>query len=335
MSRGAATLGEPGGMLTAMTPWLTLVTGTESLLADRAVAAAVAAVRATDPDLEVHTVEPGSVEPGELTAMASPSLFGGTRVIVVRGGHELGADLTAELVALIGDRPEDVHLVITHSGAANRGKLVLEAARKAGAHEVSAVPLKKFKDRLAFVTAEFRKGRRSLDDDAAQALLESIGDDVRELASASSQLMSDTEGVVDLAAVRRYYAGRADVTSFAVADRTVEGRTGEAVGLLRHALASGVAPVLVTSALATQLRSLVLVGSAPRGLSQAEVARHAGLPPWKVDSVRRQLRGWDGDGIARAIQAVARADAVVKGAGGDPAYALEQALVTVSTSRAS
>ena len=267
--------------------------------------------------------------------MASPSLFGGTRVIVVRRAHELGADLSAELVDLISSDLDGVHLVVAHSGAANRGKAVLEAARKAGAHEVAAAPLKKFGDRLAFVTGEFRHGRRRIDDAAARALLESIGDDVRELASASSQLMSDTEGDVDLAAVRRYYAGRADVTSFAVADRTVEGRTGEAVELLRHALASGVAPVLVTSALATQLRALVLVASAPRGLSQGDVARHAGLPPWKVDVVRRQLRGWDGDGIAAAIRVVAWADAEVKGAGGDPEYALEKAVVTVSTSRAS
>ncbi len=297
--------------------------------------AVVTAVRHADHDLEVHTVEPGSADPGELGAMASPSLFGGTRVIVVRRAHELGSELSAELVALIADSADvdDIHLVVTHSGAANRGKAVLEAARKAGAHEVSAAPLKKFSDRQAFVAAEFRHGRRSIDEAAARALLESVGDDVRELASAASQLMSDTEGVIDLPAVRRYYAGRADVTSFAVADRTVEGRTGEAVELLRHALASGVAPVLVTSALATQLRALVLVASAPRGLTQGDVARHAGLPPWKVDVVRRQLKGWDGDGIANAIQAVARADAVVKGAGGDPAYALEKAVVTVATSR--
>ena len=318
-----------------MTPTLTLVAGTEDLLADRAIAHLVAQVRAEDPELEVHTVEPGSVAPGELTAMASPSLFGGTRVIVVRKAHELGTDLSGELVALIGSGSDldGVHLVIAHSGAANRGKAVLEAARKGGAHEVPAVPMKKFNDRLAFVMNEFRHGRRRIDDPAARALLESIGDDIRELASAASQLMSDTEGDVDLPAVRRYYAGRADVTSFAVADRTVEGRTGEAVELLRHALASGVAPVLVTSALATQLRALVLVASAPRGLSPGDVARHAGLPPWKVDVVRRQLRGWDGDGIAAAIRVVAWADAEVKGAGGDPEYAVEKAVVTVSTSR--
>jgi len=103
--------------------------------------------------------------------------------------------------------------------------------------------------------------------------------------------------------------------------------------MLRHALQAGVAPVLVTSALASSLRGLVHVGSAPRGMSQGDLARHAGLPPWKVDVVRRQLRGWDGEGLSVAIRAVAAADAEVKGAGGDPTYALERLVVTVTGSR--
>jgi DNA polymerase-3 subunit delta len=312
---------------------LTLVTGTESLLADRAVAHAVAAARHADPEVEVHTVAPGETEPGELAAAASPSVLGGARVVVVRNAHELGGVGGAGVVSLIAAAPDDVDLVVVHSGAANRGKALLEAARRAADEEVSAAPLKKARERVAFVVGEFRRGRRRIDDDAASALTEAVGDDLRELASACSQLLSDTEDTVDLTTVRRYYEGRADVTAFAVADRAVEGRTAEAVELLRHAFASGVAPVVVTSALAGQLRSLVLVASAPRGLSSAEVARHAGLPPWKVDVVKRQLRGWDGEGVAAAIRAVAAADAVVKGAGGDPAYAVERLVVQVSSGR--
>jgi DNA polymerase-3 subunit delta len=94
-----------------------------------------------------------------------------------------------------------------------------------------------------------------------------------------------------------------------------------------------VAPVLVTSALASSLRSLITVGSAPKGLSGGDLARHAGLPPWKVDAVRRQLRGWTGDGLAGAVRAVAVADADVKGAASDPAYALERAVVAVASAR--
>ncbi len=313
---------------------VTLVMGTEDLLVDRAIDGIVSSARALDPDTDVQKFDPTTLEPGGLRVAASPSLFGERTVLVVRRVHELGDDLTAELVEVIGDEAaSEVHLVVCHEGAANRGKPILEAARKADAHELTAEPIKRFADRLAFVQGEFRAQKRKVSEDAAKALLESIGDDVRELASACSQLLADTEGPVGVEEVRRYYEGRADVTSFTVADRTIEGRTAEALELLRYAISSGVAPVLVTSALASSLRSIVTVGSAPRGMSGADLARHAGLPPWKVDVVRRQMRGWTGDGLADAIRAVAVADANVKGASGDPAYALERAVVAVATAR--
>src|SRR5205085_9679867 len=63
---------------------LTLVTGPEALLRDRAVATAVAAVRAADPAADVTDVSAVGLEAGRVTGLASPSLFGGTTVIVVR-----------------------------------------------------------------------------------------------------------------------------------------------------------------------------------------------------------------------------------------------------------
>ena len=159
--------------------------------------------------------------------------------------------------------------------------------------------------------------------------------DLRELSAACAQLISDTDAAVTPEVVTRYYAGRAEVTSFQVADLAVEGRTSEALKQLRFAIGCGVAPVLVTSALAQSLRSIGRVASAPRGARPADLARDLGMPPWKVDVVRRQIRGWNGDALAVAIAAVAAADGAVKGAGGagDPGYALEKAVVQICQAR--
>jgi DNA polymerase-3 subunit delta len=54
------------------------------------------------------------------------------------------------------------------------------------------------------------------------------------------------------------------------------------------------------------------------------------MPPWKIDRVRQQMRGWNADGVSAALRAVAEADAAVKGGGADPAYALEKAVVTIA-----
>ena len=57
------------------------------------------------------------------------------------------------------------------------------------------------------------------------------------------------------------------------------------------------------------------------------------MPPWKLRILRDQARGWDEPGLARAIRAVAQADADVKGAASDPSYALERMVLTVTGAR--
>src|SRR6202044_2789512 len=148
-----------------------------------------------------------------------------------------------------------------------------------------------------------RRAGRQADADAVRALLDAIGGDLRELASAVDQLGSATPGRVNAATVARYYRGRAEATGFSVADHAVEGRLNEALEQLRWALATGTAPVLITSALATGVRLLGRVGAAPRGANPNALAAEVGAPPWKIDRIRQQLRGWHPDGGASALQA--------------------------------
>ncbi|CAM5256353.1 hypothetical protein SVIOM74S_03785 [Streptomyces violarus] len=86
--------------------------------------------------------------------------------------------------------------------------------------------------------------------------------------------------------------------------------------------------VLITSALAQGVRAIGKLSSA-RGGRPADLARELGMPPWKIDRVRQQMRGWTPDGVAVALRAVAAADAGVKGRS-DPEYALEKAVVVVA-----
>jgi DNA polymerase-3 subunit delta len=185
-------------------------------------------------------------------------------------------------------------------------------------------------EKLAFVRAEFRTAGRSATEDACRALLDAVGSDLRELASACSQLAADTEGTIDEAVVARYYTGRAESTGFQVADLAVTGRTAEALGQLRWALAVGEKPTGIVYALASGVRAIGRVATADRSMRPADLARELGMPPWKIDRVRQQMGRWSGDAVAHALQAIAQADAAVKGGATDPAYALEQCVVTIS-----
>jgi DNA polymerase-3 subunit delta len=312
---------------------VTLVTGPEELLRDRAVSRVIAQVRRTDASTEVQTVSAVGLPPGRVTELANPSLFGEPTVIVVQDVSEAGEELTDELKAYAAAPAPDVALVLVHPGGV-KGKGLLDAVRKAGAVVVECKVVKWDSDKIAFVHAEFGHARRKISSDAATALVEAVGSDLRGLASACSQLIADTEGTVDRTLVERYHAGRVEVSGFKVADAAVEGRCEEALELLRHALATGVDPVPVNAAFASGLRNLAKVAGVSRSARPDEVARELGMAPFQVKKARGQLGGWTPDGVAAAITAVAYADEQIKGAGTDPVYALERAIVAIVAARA-
>ncbi|WP_101254260.1 DNA polymerase III subunit delta [Streptomyces barkulensis] len=308
---------------------VTLAVGQEDLLLDRAVRQVIDAARAADADTDVRELAPADLRPGTLAELTSPSLFAERKVVVVRDAQDLAADTVKDVKAYLGSPAEEITLVLVHAGGA-KGKGLLDAARKAGAREVACPKMTKPADRQAFVRGEFRAAGRSATPEACQALVEILGSDLRELASACSQLTADVEGTVDEAVVARYYSGRAEASSFTIADRAVEGRLPEALEALRWSLSTGVAPVLVTSALAQGVRGIGRLMSAPRGMRPGDLARELGMPPWKIDRVRQQMRGWSAAGVSAALRAVAEADAAVKGGGDDPGYALEKAVVIIA-----
>ncbi|RKE19055.1 DNA polymerase III subunit delta [Streptomyces sp. TLI_171] len=308
---------------------LTVAVGQEELLLDRAVAEVVSAARAADPDTDVRDVAPGALQAGQLAELTTPSLFAEQKVIVVRAAQDLAADAVKEIKAYLDSPVEEVIMVLVHAGGA-KGKGLLDAAKKAGAREVQCAKLTKASEKLAFIRGEFRTLGRAASPEACQALLDSLGSDLRELAAACSQLTADIEGPIDETAVAKYYSGRAEATGFEVADLAVTGRAAEALERLRWALAVGQPPTGITYALASGVRSIGRLASAGRNMRPADLARELGMPPWKVDRVRQQMRGWTGDGVAAALIAVAEADAAVKGGSDDPAYALERAVVAVA-----
>ena len=175
----------------------------------------------------------------------------------------------------------DLAVVLVHGGGP-KGKGLLDKLKAAGVEVVDCPPVKAW-ELPQFVSAEAKHLGTTIEPGAAQTLVDAVGNDLRALAAAVRQLVADSEGgPLTGDQVRRYFAGRSEVTSFAVADATLAGRTGLAMEQLRWALSTGVAPVLVTSALASGLRGLGKLVSAGGGLREADLAREVGVPPWKL-----------------------------------------------------
>jgi DNA polymerase-3 subunit delta len=309
-----------------------LVSGSEGLLADRAVERVVGLARAADPGVEVTRLDGADYVVGTLGVVASPSLFAEDKVLVVDGLEKGPDELLADVTTYVAAPPPGVVLVLRHGGGV-RGKKLLDLLRSTGVPTVACDVIKSDSDKSAFVSAELRRAGRRADAAAVRALVDAVGSDLRELAAACAQLAADTTGMIGAEVVERYYGGRIEATGFRVADAAVAGNAGQAVALLRHALATGVDPVPIVAALAAKLRVLAKV-AAVRGRGAGAI-RDLGLAPWQTDRAVQDLRRWTPEGLAGAISAVAQADAEVKGEGRDPRFAVERAVLRVAASAGS
>lgn len=313
---------------------VTLVTGKEEFLSERTVAAVRDAVRAHDAEAELSETLASDLGLGTLGELAAPSLFSATRCVVVRSLENLPEESTTGLLDYATDPVDDVALVLVHTGG-QKGTGMLAKLRKLDpVTEVkSAEP--KAHEAPRFVAAEVRARGARIDEDAAGALVQAVGQDLRSLSAAADQLASDFPGeTLTVEKVKRYFGGRAEAKSFAVADAAFAGHRAEALEELRWALDGGTAPVLVTAAFAGSARQLARLTGAPGGMREADLAREVGAPPWKLRMLRGQLRGWTSDGLGAAVRAIAQADADIKGAAGDAPYTLERLVLTVTVLRA-
>jgi DNA polymerase-3 subunit delta len=306
-----------------------LVSGTETVLADRSMRILRDALRQADPSLEVTDVAAAEYAAGELASLASPSLFGEPRLIRVSGAERANDAFIDDVIAYLGAPADDTTLLIRHAGG-QRGKRFLDAIRSGsgGGVEVVCAELKRDADKYDFAQAEFRMAAKRVTPGALRAVTSAFSDDLAELAAACQQLISDAGDEVSESTVDRYYGGRVETNAFKVADAALAGRHGEALITLRHALASGADPVPMVAAFASKLRTMARLYGA-RG-SSAQLASQFGLAPWQVDRARRDLQGWTEEGLALGIETVAATDADVKGAGRDQVFALERMIEVLS-----
>ena len=312
-------------------PPLVVIRGDEDLLVARAIAKVMATAVRADPETERREAVATETSPGEFADLVAPSLFAEPRVVVLHNLQDATKDLAEAIVRYAADPVEGVTVVVHHSGAL-RNRPIADKLVKGGAGSVDCAKVKDVSDRIAFVRKEIADAGGSTDAEAVATLVDAVGTDLAELASAAAQLVADTDGRIDVAAVQRDHRGRADVSGFAVADLAVAGNTGAALEALRWALVTGTAPVLVADALAGGIVSLAKVAGARAG-SPAQLAGELGMPPWKINKLRGPARAWSARGLGTAMRVVTQLNADVKGGATDADYALERAVIAIGRAR--
>jgi len=312
-------------------PSVVLFVGDEDYLVDRGIGAVAAAFRKADPAVIESELVGAQLDGSELNEVLSPSLFGDAKLVVIRSVQDVKVAAAPALIDYLNAPLESSVMVLHHAGGA-KGKAILDAARKAKPLELGCAKLTRAEDRAEFVRWEVRSAGGRISPDAVGALLDAVGSDLRELAGVCAQLVSDSGGEIGVDIVRAYHRGKAEVSGFNVADLAVVGRSGPALEALRSALTLGVPQVVIADALADGVRSIARVASAGK-VSENELAKRFGMPPWKVRRAASQGRGWTEAGLRRALNVVATLNADVKGEAVSPDYALERAIRQLSAAR--
>lgn len=291
------------------------VVGPQEYLAERAISDTVKQVRRHDTDSETHSVdasEPGFA--GDFAQAVSPSLFGGALIVIVNAAEHIDPAAMPGIIEQAQSTPDGSAIIFRHAGGA-KGKKIVAALEQSGT-VVRCDDIKRGRALTDFAVGEFHRHKKKIVPEAVALLLAAVGSDVRSVAAAAEQLSADIEQpAITTDDIRTYFGSLEAVTGFQLSDAVLNRDPVEVLRLIRMATVHDpqrFGPAAVGS-VASSLRQLTLIASAPPGVSDRDLAAEAGVPPWKVSALKAQARRWRPRGLARAILELARLDAAVKG----------------------
>ncbi|MCA1727795.1 MAG: hypothetical protein LC722_09185 [Actinobacteria bacterium] len=267
--------------------------------------------------VQAASVEGGSWAGGETADLATPSLFGEPRALLVTDCQELTDEGVRELRAYLQGPAPDATLILTGRGLRAAPPIAKDVKEAGG--EVDKVEVTK-KELTNWLVKRARRRDLDIKPPAINALVEILGEAPAELDQALDQLGSAFPGVpITPQLVERQFRGLGDAKTWEVCDRAFAGDLSGAVRALASILASRGDPLMILGGIAARVRDLEKVASVPEGLSGAEAARAAGLRfEWQLKRYRDTARRYPPGALASLHLGVADADRALKnGASGD------------------
>lgn len=267
-------------------------------------------------DVQPHEVDASAWQGGELSDLATPSLFGERRALLVTDCRSLPDHAMAELKGFLADPPAEAPLVLCAT-VGDRAKAPAGLSKLvAPVGEVREIRVTR-RDLPGWLLGRAKTDGLTLAQDGAAALVETIGEDPAALGQALEQLSTAFAGdriTADL--VRRQFRGLGEQHTWDLCDRAFKKDAVGAMRSLRALQESRADPLMILGAIAARLRDLLRVRSLPERLSPREAARQAGLRyEWQVRAYREQARRFDVDELVRLHVHVVDADRALKSGG--------------------
>ena len=291
---------------------VTLLWGEDTFLLREAALAALG-------DLRVTEVDAAEWEGGELQDLATPSLFGEPRALLLTDARSLRKDAVGELATYLAAPDPDATLVICCQ-VAERGKVPAaldKLVKPVGTVRQVAIPRKELEPWLAK-----RAGSLGVDiaAPAARALVDTLGEEPGQLVAALEQLADAFPGQrITPQIVGQQFRGLGDQRVWDLCDRAFARDLPGAIRSLGSIEAGGDESIKTLGGIAARLRDLIKVRSLPDRTPPARAAKEAGLRfEWQGRRYQQQARNFTMARLLALHQLVVDADRALKsGATGD------------------
>jgi DNA polymerase III subunit delta len=270
-------------------------------------------------DRRVTEVDAAEWRGSELQDLATPSLFGEPRALIVTDLRALPKEAMTELGAYLASPDPDAPLVLCCT-VAERGKPpagILKLAEPVA--RVVRIQLQR-KDLEPWLVGRANAAGVEITGPGARALLDTVGPDPAQLAAAAQQLAGAFPGQrVGPTEVRRQFRGLGEQKTWDLCDKAFGKDLPGAIRSLRSIEEGGDEALMVLGGIAARVRDLIRVRSLPERLSPAQVAKEAGLRfDWQARRYQQQARNFSLDELVQIHRRVVDADEALKsGATGD------------------
>lgn len=267
---------------------------------------------------------------GEISDLATPSLWGEGRALLVTDCRHLPEQALAEIGAYLDSPAPDATLVLV-AEVPERGRPPAALTRVVQGRGVVRQVSVARKDLARWVLDRGRGKGLGVAPDGAAALVEVVGESPAALDQALDQLAAAFPGErVTRGLVLEQFRGLPEQRVWDLCDRAFSRDLPGAVRALRSLLDARGDPLVILGAIAARLRDLVRVKALPERLPPAEVARAAGLRfEWQGRRYRDQARRFDMEDLVRLHRLVTEADRVLK-SGGPPDVVLPELVAAVA-----
>lgn len=291
-----------------------LIVGADELKRGAAVRRLRSRVPADMADFNLDELDGASLEePGQLISSAQTMPFcADFRLVIVNGAGELAKPVSEAVVSYLADpNPQCVLCLVAEKLAKNTR--LYKAVAKVGPHSViDCAPLKRW-ELPPYVVKLAQKRGLSMDNAAAQELVERVGESTVALdnqIATLAQLVGDA-GRITLADVEANVAQIAEVSPWAFADAVCERNAPRAMEMLNLMKAPSL--VFLHSVLVGRLRELICAKSLDARGAASGLARELGRQSWQVKNHVRWSRAFGEEELVELLGQAAVCERALKG----------------------